>query len=77
MGAARHFLRTTMADKSEEERLRVLQATLEINPKHPIITKLYQIKSNDADLARLVAEQVGRMFYISATKILISVLVSI
>ena len=77
MSAARHFLRTTMADKSEEERLRVLQETLEINPKHPIITKLYQIKSNDADLARLVAEQVGRMFYISATKILNSVLVLI
>ena len=33
MGAARHFLRTTLADKSQEERLRLLQPTLEINPR--------------------------------------------
>ena len=58
MGAARHFLRTTMADKSEEERFRILQPTLEVNPKHPIITKLHHIKNNDGELAKLVAEQV-------------------
>lgn len=33
MGAARHFLRTTLADKSQEERLRLLQPTLELNPR--------------------------------------------
>ena len=58
MGAARHFLRTTLADKSEEERWRILQPTLEINPRHAIIRKLAVLKNTDADLARLVAEQV-------------------
>jgi len=42
MGAARHFLRTTLADKSEEERYRILQPTLEINPSHPIVKKTTQ-----------------------------------
>ena len=59
MGAARHFLKTTLADKSDAERYRILQPTLEINPKHPIITKLYSIKSQDPDLARLLCEQVS------------------
>ena len=58
MGAARHFLRTTMADKSQEERYSLLQPTLEVNPKHPIITKLHSIKDTDPELAKLVAEQV-------------------
>ena len=59
MGAARHFLRTALADKTEEERYRLLQPTLEVNTKHPIINKLYDLKSSNADLARLVTEQVG------------------
>ena len=58
MGAARHFLRTTLADKSNEERLKILQPTLEINPQHNIIAKLAQLKNNNPDLARLVIEQV-------------------
>ncbi|OWF52890.1 heat shock protein 75 kDa, mitochondrial-like [Mizuhopecten yessoensis] len=57
MGSVRHFLRTTLADKSEEERYRVLHATLEINPSHPLIKKVYDLKNNKADLGRLVAEQ--------------------
>ena len=61
MGAARHFLRTTLADKSQEERYKILQPTLEVNPKHPIIRKLYDIKGKDSDLARLVAEQVRKV----------------
>jgi len=59
MGAARHFLKTTLADKSEEERYRVLQPTLEVNPSHPIIRKLYTLKNSDPDLAKLVSSQVG------------------
>jgi len=58
MGAARHFLKTALADKTDEEKFRVLQPTLEINPSHPIIKKLYTLKSSNAELARLVAEQV-------------------
>jgi TNF receptor-associated protein 1 len=58
MVAARHFLRTTLADKSNEERSRILQPTMEINPKHPIIRKLYTLKDSDDKLAKLVAEQI-------------------
>ncbi len=47
-----------MADKSQEERYSLLQPTLEVNPKHPIITKLHSIKDTDPELAKLVAEQV-------------------
>lgn len=57
MGAARHFLKTALADKSDEEKFRVLQPTLEINASHPLIKKLYTLKSSNSDLARLVAEQ--------------------
>ncbi len=58
MGAARHFLKTALVDKSEEEKFRVLQPTLEINPGHPVVRKLYTLKASDPALAKLVAEQV-------------------
>lgn len=57
IGAARHFLRTTFADKSPEERFRLLQPTLEINPSHPLINKLSQLQASDPYLAKLLAEQ--------------------
>lgn len=57
MGAARHFLRTTLADKSQDERYRLLQPTLEINPSHKLIRKLFLLKESDPDLGRLLAEQ--------------------
>ena len=31
MGAARHFLRTALKNRSEEEKLQLLQPTLELN----------------------------------------------
>jgi TNF receptor-associated protein 1 len=58
MGAARHFLRTSLADKTDEEKLRLLQPTLEINPSHPIIVRLHTLRQADPELAKLVAEQV-------------------
>jgi TNF receptor-associated protein 1 len=58
MGAARHFLKTALADKTDEEKFRVLQPTLEVNVAHPIMKKLYSLKSTNSELARLVAEQV-------------------
>ena len=58
MGAARHFLKTTLADRPDEEKYRVLQCVLEINPSHPIITKLHSLMTSDSDLAKLVADQV-------------------
>ncbi|XP_053398754.1 heat shock protein 75 kDa, mitochondrial-like [Mercenaria mercenaria] len=57
MGAARHFLRTTIADQSPEERFRILQPTLEINPSHSLIKQLNKLQSSDPYLAKLLAEQ--------------------
>ncbi|ESO07190.1 hypothetical protein HELRODRAFT_191087 [Helobdella robusta] len=57
MGAARHFLRTALADRSEEEKFKVLQPTLEVNSSHQLIVSLHKLKSNDPDLARMVTEQ--------------------
>ena len=58
MGAARHFIKTTLSNRPDEEKFQFLQTTLEINPKHPIIVKLHKLKGSEADIARLVAEQV-------------------
>ncbi|XP_012945462.1 heat shock protein 75 kDa, mitochondrial [Aplysia californica] len=57
MGSARHFLRTTLADKSQDERLRLLQPTLELNPSHPLVVKMNTLKDSDPVLAGLLAEQ--------------------
>ncbi|RUS90283.1 hypothetical protein EGW08_001972, partial [Elysia chlorotica] len=57
MGSARHFLRTTLADKSQEERLRLLQPTLELNPSHPLIVKMNKLKDSEPEIASLLAEQ--------------------
>ncbi|XP_059179158.1 heat shock protein 75 kDa, mitochondrial-like [Physella acuta] len=57
MGSARHFLRTTLADKSQDERLRLLQPTLEINPSHPLIVKMHKLMASDPELGTLLAEQ--------------------
>ncbi|XP_064609225.1 LOW QUALITY PROTEIN: heat shock protein 75 kDa, mitochondrial-like [Liolophura sinensis] len=58
MGSARHFLKTTMADKSQEERYRLLQPTLEINPSHVLVKKLNMLRTEDPDLAKMLAEQI-------------------
>jgi TNF receptor-associated protein 1 len=69
MGAVRHFLRTTLADKTPEEKLKILRAKLEINPAHPLIKKLFALQSRAAaasgtpeatdleELCRLLCEQ--------------------
>ncbi|XP_029644161.1 heat shock protein 75 kDa, mitochondrial [Octopus sinensis] len=57
MGSARHFLRTTLADKSPEERYRLLQPTLEINASHPLIKHLFSLKTQNPDLADLLIHQ--------------------
>ena len=66
MGAARHFLRTSLAEKSQEERYRLLQPTLEINPSHPLVRKLFILKESNPDLGRLVAEQLYENAMINA-----------
>ncbi|XP_025084764.1 heat shock protein 75 kDa, mitochondrial-like [Pomacea canaliculata] len=66
MGAARHFLRTTLADKSQEERLRLLQPTLELNPSHSLVKKLSKLKSSDPQLAEMLAQQLYENAMINA-----------
>eukprot|EP00118_Oscarella_pearsei_P003593 m.14997 g.14997 ORF g.14997 m.14997 type:complete len:686 (+) comp26085_c0_seq2:58-2115(+) len=53
MVSARRFLRAIRP----EDRGKILQPTLEINPSHSIIMRLAELKENDTKLAVLVAEQ--------------------
>jgi TNF receptor-associated protein 1 len=57
MAAARHFIKTQAANFSEEQRYNILQPQLEINPSHPIIKKLSELRKSNPKLASLVAEQ--------------------
>jgi len=57
MGAARHFLRTTLADKTDEERYRILQPVLEVNYEHPIIETLSKLKNTNPEVASLLIHQ--------------------
>ena len=56
MAAARHFIKTQGANFSEEQRYNILQPQLEINPSHPIIKKLSDLKKSNPKLASLIAE---------------------
>lgn len=58
MAAARHFVKTSLQSFSEEERYRLLEPTLEINPDHPIMAKLMTLRSSDPGLAKKLARQV-------------------
>uniref|UniRef100_A0A224Z626 Heat shock protein 75 kDa, mitochondrial n=1 Tax=Rhipicephalus zambeziensis TaxID=60191 RepID=A0A224Z626_9ACAR len=58
MAAARHFVKTSLQSFSEEERYRLLEPTLEINPEHPIIAKLAALRTSEPELARKLAKQV-------------------
>ena len=57
MAAARHFIKTQAANFSEEQRYNILQPQLEINPTHPIIKKLSELRKSNPKLASLIAEQ--------------------
>jgi len=57
MAAARHFIKTQGANFSEEQRYNILQPQLEINPTHPIIKKLSDLKKSNPKLSSLIAEQ--------------------
>ncbi|CAH8854859.1 unnamed protein product [Trichobilharzia szidati] len=50
-GAMRHFLRTSLADRPAEERNRVIEPILELNPEHELVRYLYSLvkSSKDAD----------------------------
>jgi len=57
MGAVRHFLRTSLADKTEEERLKLMEAVLELNATHPLIVRLGALRHTDSRLADLLCQQ--------------------
>lgn len=66
MAAARHFVKTTFQSFSEEQRYKLLEPTLEINPEHPIIKKLQTLKTENPELAKKLARQVFHNAMVSA-----------
>jgi len=66
MASARHFVKTQGANFSEEQRFNILQPTLEINPDHPIMKKLTDLKTTNPKLATLVTEQLFANAMVSA-----------
>lgn len=57
MASARHFIRTQGHQIPEENRYAILQPQLEINPKHPIIRKLFELKETNPELSILLVNQ--------------------
>ncbi|CAG0892368.1 unnamed protein product [Darwinula stevensoni] len=66
MGAARHFVRTQFAGIPEEQRYRLLQPQLDVNPRHPIVKKLAELRTGNPELAALVTEQLFSNAMVSA-----------
>ena len=58
MSMSRHMLLTALSDKSEEEKLKFLHAELELNPFHPVVKKVVELKDSDAELSRILARQI-------------------
>ena len=61
-----YLFKTQGANFSEEQRFNILQPTLEINPEHPIIKKLQDLKTSNPKLATLVTEQLFANAMVSA-----------
>jgi len=66
MAAARHFIKTQGANFSEEQRYTILQPQFEMNPAHPIIKKLNDLRTSNPQLAILVTEQLFANSMVSA-----------
>jgi len=66
MAAARHFIKTQGTNFSEEQRFTILQPQFEMNPAHPLIKKLNDLRSSNPQLAILVAEQLFANSMVSA-----------
>jgi len=66
MAAARHFIKTQGASFTEEQRYNILQPQFEINPHHPIIKKVNDLRSSNPKLAMLVSEQLFANAMVSA-----------
>lgn len=61
MGSVRHFLKsqylTDPKGLSEEEKTALFKPTLQLNSRHPVVMKLFKLKDEDIDLAKLVLAQ--------------------
>lgn len=57
MAAARHFIKTQGQNFSEEQRYTILQPQFEINPSHPLIKKIAELKQDNPQLAMALTEQ--------------------
>merc|ERR1712059_124357 len=66
MAAARHFIKTQGSNFSEEQRYTILQPQFELNPAHPLIKKLNDIREINPHLAILVTEQLFANAMVSA-----------
>lgn len=66
MGAVRHFLKTNLLQRDKQQEIyKALQLNFDINPKHPLIKKLYSIhKSNNTQLATMLTQQVTIRFFL-------------
>ena len=58
MSMSRHMLLTALSDKTEEEKLKFLHAELELNPFHPVVKKVIELKESDAELSKILARQI-------------------
>jgi len=66
MAAARHFIKTQGQNFSEEQRYTILQPQFEINPSHPLIKKIAELKQNNPQLAMALTEQLFGNAMVSA-----------
>merc|ERR1719290_947963 len=53
MAAARHFIKTQGSNFSEEQRYTILQPQFELNPSHPLIMKINDLRDSNPQLAIL------------------------
>jgi len=66
MAAARHFIKTQGTNFTEDQRYTILQPQFEMNPSHPLIKKLNDLRTSNPQLAILVAEQLFANSMVSA-----------
>jgi len=66
MAAARHFIKTQGQNFSEEQRYTILQPQFEINPAHPLIKKVAELKNSDPKLAIALTDQLFANAMVSA-----------
>ncbi|KRX57439.1 Heat shock protein 75 kDa, mitochondrial [Trichinella sp. T9] len=67
LGAVRSFLRANVMEKmTDDQRLRLLKPTLEVNPNHPVIVKLAKLRFKDESLATAILEQIYENALIAA-----------